>query len=93
MRVSNTELALLSGLMLAEYQKTRKRTLPIPEGRRRLEAKGYSFGGVSNGYLSRLLRERSLDLRSRIVQVERHADIDRATGLRSDHDLVRRRLA
>ena len=82
MRVSNTELALLSGLMLAEYQKTGKRTLGIPEARRRLETKGYTLAGVSNGHLSRLLRERSLDLRARIGQVKRHANIEPSCSTR-----------
>ena len=76
MRVSTTELALLSGLMLAEYQKTGKRTLPIPDARRQLEARSYTLDGVSNGQLSRLLRERSLDLEARIVELKRHADLD-----------------
>ena len=80
-------------MMLAEYQKTGKRTLRIPEARRLLEARGYSLGGVSNGHLSRLLRGRSLDLRSRIAQVQRHADIDRIAGLRTDDDLAQHRLA
>ena len=80
MRVSNKELALLSGLMLAEYQKTGKRTLRIPEARRQLEARGHALRGVSNGHLSRLLRERSLDLEARIAQVVRHAEIDKLKG-------------
>ena len=77
MRVTNGALAELSGLMLAEYQKTGKRPLPIAEARRLLEATGYSFGGLTNGHLSRLLRERSLDLRARIEQLKHHAEIAR----------------
>ena len=77
MRVTNAALAELSGLMLAEYQKTGKRTLPIPEARRRLEATGHSFRGLTNGHLSRLLRQRSLDLCARIQQLKHRAEIDR----------------
>ena len=78
MRVTNTALA---ELMLAEYQKTGKRTLPIPEARQRLEARGYSFGGLTKGHLSRLLRERSLDLRARIGQLKHHAEIERKRSI------------
>ena len=88
MKVTNTELALLSGLMLAEYRKAGKRTPRIPEARRRLDARGYTLGGISNGHLSCLLRERCLDLRSRIAQVQRHADIDRQAGSGIDDDLA-----
>ena len=80
MRVSNTELVLLSGMMLAEYRKTGKRTLGIPEARRRLEMRGYTLGGVSNGHLSHVLREPSLDVRARIAQVKGHAGDRQSQG-------------
>lgn len=74
-RVTDGELERLAALLVSAVRKSGQATLYIPVARQIMQARGEDLGGLSDGQLARLLRERGMDLSTQRRGRQTHAEV------------------